>query len=304
MRTPLLRRYLLDDDLVEGRAVPAQDLVLDRPVDVVLLPAGEPAGRLLQRLRHRVSSMDEGGPRILDLAVVDGRAVAFLLADSRPAAVEMLVRAADPQPAPPVELRRTAAARPDSATPEPATNTGLVGPGHPTRSAGSALAAASPGTPSTTTRPYARAGGAVAAAVGAVLVLGLLTALDGDRDLSGGASSAPAAPSPAASPTAPAPPADVPPTKPSTPAVPTPDEAVVLLLASVRDDPGVGPAAPRLLRLLRGLDAEQGPARTELANRTLQFADEQVRVGRLRPDVGTRTADTMRRVLAESGGLA
>jgi hypothetical protein len=86
--------------------------------------------------------------------------------------------------------------------------------------------------------------------------------------------------------------------------VPTPDEAVVLLLASVRDDPGVGPAAPRLLRLLRGLDAEQGPARTELANRTLQFADEQVRVGRLRPDVGTRTADTMRRVLAESNGLA
>jgi hypothetical protein len=87
-------------------------------------------------------------------------------------------------------------------------------------------------------------------------------------------------------------------------AVTTPDEAVVLLLASVRDDPGVGPAAPRLLRLLRGLDAEQGAARSELASRTLQFADEQVRVGRLRPDVGTRTADTMRRVLAESDGLA
>jgi hypothetical protein len=94
------------------------------------------------------------------------------------------------------------------------------------------------------------------------------------------------------------------PATPITPAEPTPDEAVVLLLASVRDDPGAGPAAPRLLRLLRGLDAEQGAARTELATRTLEFADEQVGAGRLRPDIGTRTADTMRRVLAESGGPA
>jgi hypothetical protein len=144
----------------------------------------------------------------------------------------------------------------------------------------------------------------VAAAVGAVLVLGLVTALDGERDRSGGATSAPAAPSPAASPKAPAPVADVPLTNRSNPAVTTPDEAVVLLLASVRDDPGVGLAAPRLLRLLRGLDAEQGAARTELATRILQFADEQVRAGRLRPDIGTRTADTMRRVLAESRGRA
>jgi hypothetical protein len=82
VRAPLLRRYRLDGELVEGRAVPAHDQVLDRLVDVVLLPDAEPAGRVLRRLRERVATIDADGVRILDLAVVDGRAVAFLLADS------------------------------------------------------------------------------------------------------------------------------------------------------------------------------------------------------------------------------
>jgi hypothetical protein len=142
----------------------------------------------------------------------------------------------------------------------------------------------------------------VAALAGGALALGLLTVLDSEPERNSG-TSAGARPAPEV-PVAEAPARKVPtPTAPALTALArtTPDEEVVLLLARVRDDATVGAAGPRLLRLLRGLDAEHGAARTALATRTLQFAEQQVRFGRLRADVGARTAVTMRRVLAEAG---
>ena len=298
VHAPLLRRYRLSGDLVEGLAVPARDQVLDRMVDVVLLPASEPAGRMLRRLRQQVASLDEDGVRILDLAVVDGRAVAFLLADSPPSAVETLAREAHARPERAEDLLPTAAAAPATSRPPPARPPAVsaLPTTSTTRSAG----------PVASERGWGR--GVVSAVAGAALVLGLVTVLDA-ADRTRSASSA-VDPSPAVS----APDVTAPPAAAATPtagptpgtgisgssARTTPDEEVVLLLARVRDDPGVGVAGPRLLRLLRGLDAEHGAARAALATRTLQFADEQVQAGGLRPDVGARITDTLRRVLADA----
>lgn len=260
MDRPLLGRYALDAALVDGRPVTAHDEVLSRPVDVVRLPVGDgtPAAAL-RRVRNAVSQTQRGLPIVLDLAVVAGHPVAVLMAGA----------GSD-------QLRTLAA-----------------------RAAGGPTARPAP-SPSVADVPIVRSGRRGAAPSlawatgGAALVLAVVALLPG------GSTGGPVSPAAQATSLAPgATPSTTPvPSGPPSPPSPSPDEGVVLLLAAVRDDPGAGVAGPRLLDLLRGLDASTGEQRLVLARRTAGFAEQEAAAGRLDAAHADRARTVMAAVVA------
>lgn len=257
MRPPLLGRYEMTGELAESQPVPAHDRVLDRDVDVLLLPChGQPARHVLAQMRAAARRPGAQDPHLLDLAVVDGQPVAVLLPAAPPALASLLT--GQPLAGPVVTPR-----------PEAAGN-----------------------------RPRPRQAIAVAAAAAVAVVAVAAALVLSAQGPQGGNTAAPARPI-VAPPAQPPMQAGVPAQPPGAPPAATPEEDLVLLVARVRDDPAAGPGAARLLRLLRRLDAERGPARQELAARTLTYVQEQSRRGRLRPDIVARTTGLAQRLASD-----
>ena len=278
MDRPLLGRYQLFDEMTAGRPVTAHDVVLSREVHVVLLPVGDgTATQALRRLRAAAATDRDDVPRILDLAVVDGCPVAVLMVGDGPSNLDTLIAVSCGAPTTAVPVGLPLAADGAHLVSAPSLSVRVGGP-----SARPAWLRVRDHRP--------------ALAVG-LTVLGVMVVSLAARHTAPAPAPEPA-PAPVASGSASQRPEaaalDAARTGAAAPtAVPSPDEQVVLLLAVVRDDPTAGPAAPGLLRLLRGLDASSGSERLALAGRAAVTARQAGQDGRLRQDLADRALAVM-----------